>query len=391
MRTLLASLTALFATSAAIAQPTIVQSWTVPPVGTAFIGGLGYDAITDEVWTVDETNDLIQRFTRTGTMTATFAPPVVPGIATPQPIGAAVDQVTGNVWVVDEAEVAYEIDRAGTFTGRSWSTAPAITDASAITIDPSSRTLFVSNDSARVVQEFSLAGVAIGAPISMVAAGSVDPDGIVYNHLTQTFYLGEDTGDQIIEVTRAGALVRTISLVNLPPTNTTVSPEGLDLDTRTGSLFVGSGFSSGRMVFEIGGIVPAPVGSVTPYGAGCPDSGGMNPRATAGSLLQTGRSVDLAVQTTVLAGSNAQAALLFGAGRTSINLGFLGFPACNLLVNPLVTISPLPLNSNRRAGLTLLVPAVPSLVGGRLDVQAALLPDLGPLLSLSNGVEVVIQ
>jgi hypothetical protein len=230
---------------------TIVNSFSVPPLGSAFVGGVDYDPGSDTIWTADETNDIFHQFDRAGNLLQAIPAQSPPGTTlSPQPIGVGVDPLTGNLWVGDEGEYVYEMTPAGVPTGVSWSTQPAVTDVSGVAFDPVTGHIFVSQDSSpQTIVEFDQAGVVL-MTINLAPSGSTDPDGLAYNPITDTFYLGEDANDRIIEVDRTGNWV---GRWNMAPLG--ISPEGLGIDPTTGSLFIGDG-SVTRMVYEVSGIVP---------------------------------------------------------------------------------------------------------------------------------------
>ncbi len=356
-----------------LAAQTVTQSWAF---GGTFLGGVAYDYYSNTIWTIDSSRDEISQYTRGGTLIQTFPAPLM------QVVGGFVHPNTGNLWVVDETEMVFEFTRTGVATGVQWSTAPSITDASAITHDPDSDTIYVSNDSGNVIGEFDLSGASIRR-FNVSGAGSVDADGLVYNPLTQTFYLGEDTGDQIIEVNRLGGLVATFALGGLG-----ISPEGLSVDTRTGSLFIGS--TVGNTLFEVAGIVPACVGSVTEYGQGCPDSGGTVPFASASGCPVRGRSISFGCRysPTITAPLGF---VILDFTRGNANLGPFRAPACTALT-PLFNGAVAPLSIvNGEVGFTVTWPMAP---GNSVNMQFGIFPDFGAgsggslPLALSNGVEV---
>jgi hypothetical protein len=374
------TLLVLAAATASLSAQTIVQSWTLP-YANAFVGGVGLDHITDTVWVVDETNLLITQFTRTGTQLNQFPPPSVPGITGPLPIGVKVHPVTGNLWVVDEAEVVYEMTPAGSLV-RSWSARPTIVDASGIALDVANDRIWIANDSARLLGEFDAAGTSLST-ISLVGAGSSDPDGLAYNPVTDHFYLGEDTGDRVLEVDRTGALVASYPLGTLP-----ISPEGLDVDTRTGTLFIGGGFAQ-RMVFEVAGIAAPVAATATAYGLGCPDSGGAMPVLQASQAPTLGSTVAIAVQ-----GSPSLQTLgwfVIGVTRTPFPLAPFGGGTCVVHNDVLVVTSPF-LTTNGRAGFLLHYPA--GLGAGTYMFSGVFLPDgtaNGIGISVGNGLELAFQ
>lgn len=286
----------LAAAIAPASAQTIVRSWPVTPAGTALIGGVAYDAVLDEIWTANEGTgvDWLQRYSRTGTLLSSIAAPIPPGsnASDPKPVGLDFDPIAGTLWVADGNDWVYEIARDGTPTGLSFPVTPTLGDCAAVAIDPIARTLWVSDDSRNVVAEFARSGAPIRS-LNLRPAGSVDGDGLDFDPLRQTFWLGEDRGDALLEIDTAGALVRRVAVGGLG-----ISPDGVALDTRTGSLFVVDG-SATRTLFELGGVLAAPRGAITAHGRGCPDSGGAIPVLGFSDLAEVGRATDVAVQTSL--------------------------------------------------------------------------------------------
>lgn len=214
------------------------------PYGGPFAGGVGYDAVTDEVIVVDSTSDVVTFLDRTtGAVHGSFP---APNTAI---VGCHVDASTGNIWIGDESETVYECSRSGAVF-RSWSCRPTIVDLSALTVDPCTGNVWISNDSSNIVAEFTASGAPTGNQFS--PQGSTDGDGIAYDPYNRVFYIGEDTSNSVIVVDRSGASVATFSLSSLG-----ISPEGLALDTATGTMLIGNGFVAPIAIYEVAGIMTA--------------------------------------------------------------------------------------------------------------------------------------
>lgn len=345
-----------------------------------FAGGVAYDAVTDEVIVFDETSDIINFYDRaTGAMNLSLPAPRPLGITNSQPIGGHVDIATGNIWVADENEIFYSMDRAGNVL-TAFSTRPAVTDVSALTFDPCTRTIWISNDSANTVTEFD---PVTGAPTgnSFTPQGSVDGDGITYNPVSRTFLMGEDTGDQILEVDRSGTLLNTYPVGP-------ISPEGLALDTVTGTVFVANGFVTPIGVFQVPGIVTAaPTGAVAKYGTAC----GNTSVAVSDWVRDDGQTcAGFQIGYQSAAAPGGQVLVMVGRSRMAIPLSFLGSNctayALGDLASAIVTTSP-----NARAGVTFAIP--PGAAGltvdfwfGDIDISAP-----GIVQGGSQGLELQIQ
>lgn len=145
---------------------------TIPHAGP-FVGAVAYDAVTNEVVVIDQTAVTVTFYDRaTGLQMHQYPAPAS------LPIGGQIDITTGRLWLVGENEIVYEIDRSGIIVG-SWSCAPTINDASALAMDPFTNTIWISNDSAHIVAEFTRTGVATGS--QFVPVGSTDGDGLAYD------------------------------------------------------------------------------------------------------------------------------------------------------------------------------------------------------------------
>jgi len=217
----------------------LVASW---PSSGSFAGGLEYDNATNTVWVVDATDDMVFQYSRIGALLTSFPDPDADAI------GIGVCQLTGMLWIGSQTENMYQVDPLGAVIS-SWSTKPSINDVSGVAVDPITGNIYVSQDSAphRIV-EFDQLGNTIQI-IDLTNSGSTDADGLGYNPITRTFYLGEDTNDLILEVDMSGNLVKSWDMSGLG-----ISPEAVGVDIATGALFIGDG-SITNSVFEVSGII----------------------------------------------------------------------------------------------------------------------------------------
>jgi DNA-binding beta-propeller fold protein YncE len=369
MRT--AGLTVPLLLAAPLLGQTVVN--TIPHLGS-FAGAVAYDAVTNEVVVVDETASTVTFYDRVSHAQVHQYPAPAGSL----PIGAQIDVSTGRLWVVGENEIVYEIDRSGTIV-QSWSCAPTITDASALALDPFSDTVWISNDSANIVAEFTRAGVA--TLNQFTPAGSTDGDGLAYDPVSRTFLLGEDTANQILVVDRTGAQVAVFPVAGLG-----ISPEGLDVDSTTGIVFVGHGLAPSA-VFELAGVLAAPApASVTRFGTPC----GAARLGVSGALRDdgsTGTGTWIGYQGALPAGSP----FLFVVGLAQQNLplaGILSSP-CTAYAFPDVASFFGLTNANRRVGFRL--PAPPgalgvsvTLWGADFDLTSFAIP------SSSDGIQLVV-
>lgn len=304
--------------------------------------------------------------------------PIPTGATSPTPVGCHVDIATGNLIIGDEAEVVYVMDRAGNILSQ-FSTRPTITDLSAVTFDPCTNTIWVSNDSSNIVAEFDLLGTPTGA--SFTPSGSVDGDGITYNPVSRTFLMGEDTGDQILEVDRNGTLLNTYPVAP-------ISPEGLALDTVTGTVFVANGLIAPIAVFTLTNIVTgAPANAVNRYGSVC----GNVSLGVSDWVRDDGASC-AGFQVGYQAAQAPGGLVVFNIGlnRQMIPLAFVNSNCTAYALGDLLGIV-VRTSANGRAGFS--IPLPPNTSGPRLTFWAADV-DLagGPLIpAASDGLEIIVQ
>lgn len=271
------------------------------------------------------------------------------------------------------------MDRAGN-TLSQFSVQPVITDLSALTYDPCSKTIWVSNDSSNIVAEFD---ARTGAPTgnSFMPQGSVDGDGITYNPVTRTFLMGEDTGDQILEVDRQGTL---LGIYATAP----ISPEGLALDTITGTVFVGNGLVTPRAVFEVANIVQAaPAGAVTDYGTAC---GGGNAALSHWVRDDSASCAGFSIGYQSAAAPGGNVLFNIGALRQNVPLSFLGSNCTVYAFGDYGSVL-FTSNANGRVGLDIAVPPGASGFAIRFWFADVDVTSPGIVQGASQGIELVIQ
>src|SRR5690606_29874903 len=276
-------------------------------------------------------------------------------------------------------EVVWEIDRAGNVL-QSWSAQPTIIDASAIAIDPVNGNVWISNDSAHIVAEFTSTGAPTG--VQFTPPGSTDGDGLAYDPYNRVFYLGEDAANQILVLDRSGNLLNTI------PVSAQISPEGVDVDAVTGSVFVVNGLLTPETVYELGGIAnPPPANAVTEYGQSC--SGG---RLDVSSALRDDGVTPMGFWVGYQSPRSPGGTVLINIGlmRTQLPLTVIG-SQCLAYALPELTGVVGTTNSNSRFGFDLAIPpgippgATIMLWGADVDLASLTVP------SSSGGVETVMQ
>jgi hypothetical protein len=169
-----------------------------------------------------------------------------------------------------------------------------------------------------------------------------------------------------------------------------ISPEGLGVDTRTGSIFIGDCLNN-RKIWEVSGIVPACTGVLTRYGSGCRDGGGSTPFLEASDCPSVGGYLGFVEVTS--ASQGAFGIFFFGANRNNISLAGLGAPGCSALADPRWILSVVPVKDGR-APVDVVLPGDPSIRGARIAVHMINFPDSGTnpgQISAPNAIEVTFQ
>lgn len=363
---------ALLLTSTVVGQK-VVQKWLVRegPHGRIVLG-IAYDPGKNEMWVIDDW-DIISRHERTGRRIRTFPVPrhpkssLLPGLV--RTSGVAVDPRTGTAWVADAGLVIYEITPDGAMAGRGWPHAAPW--AVSITRRPETNTIFAAGN--RTIREFTTEGKLIR---SFTVASKVQViDALTYNPTTRTLLLSDTVLDKVFEANLNGKILREWNFSAWAP----VGWHGLALDTRTGSVFM-SDFYRGA-VYEFSGMI-GPCSGITSYGKPCLDRHGVLPSMTASDCPRIGST--FSILTVGGDGALAMAIYAVGSQRASIDLG----KGCTFWTLPLVILPPVTY-LHGRAGVDLPIPALSALRGVRLDFHALLFE--GGTLSVPNGLELTLQ
>ena len=237
----------------ALADLAIVQSW---PVDT-FPGGICYDSDRDHIWLVNNSTGEVREYTRDGTLLETF-----PGdqVGLTWPIGMDFHAGTMNLWIADEynPEKVVECTRDGVFVSE-FSVDAAMEDASGLAIDTDTGNLFVADDNANEVVEWTQAGVEVGRWSSLPCN---DTDSICFLSTEGTLLVGDDTAGVVYKFDTDG--------VQLGMYNTAVllgitGVEGLAYDANTHTVFLAD--SDSDYVYEISGFTTVVAVQTTGWGA----------------------------------------------------------------------------------------------------------------------------
>jgi DNA-binding beta-propeller fold protein YncE len=225
----------------ALADLAIVQSW---PVDT-FPGGICYDSDRDHIWLVNDSTNEVREYSRIGALLGMF-----PGsqVGLVLPIGMDFDAGTTHLWIADEttAEKVVECTREGVFVSE-FSVDAAMQDASGVALDTNTGNLFVADDNAHEVVEWTQAGVEVGRWSTMPCS---DADAICFLSTDGTLLLGDDTAGMVYEFDTSGGLIATYNMGALLGIT---GVEGLAYDANTYNVFLAD--SDSYNVYEISGFV----------------------------------------------------------------------------------------------------------------------------------------
>jgi uncharacterized protein YjiK len=231
-------------TASAVAQLSIVQQWPV----TEFPGGVCYDSDRDHLWTVDDSGNTVREYTRIGAFVSSF-----PGsqVGLSLPIGMDFDAPSGNLWICDESapEKVVETTRNGVLVSE-FSVGNDMQDASGLAINTNNDHLYIADDNASEVVEWTKAGALVGR---WSTSPNGDADSICYIAASNTLLVGDDNGADVYEFTVDGVLLNSWDMI---AELGIAGVEGLSSDPATGNVFLGDS-SSPRTIYEISGFVAA--------------------------------------------------------------------------------------------------------------------------------------
>lgn len=234
----------------AVADLTIVQQW---PVDT-FPGGICYDSDRDHIWLVNNSAGEVREYTRVGGFVGMFLGSLV-GLT--WPIGMDFCPATQNLWICDEynPEKVVECTREGVLV--SWFSVDLVMeDTSGLAYNGNTDHLFVADDNAHEVVEWTTGGVEVGRWSSLPCS---DTDAICYLSTENTLLLGDDGAGMVYEFSLAGGLLETYDMAALLGIT---GVESLAFDAATGTVFLGD--SDTNTIFEIAGFAaPTPVEDAT--------------------------------------------------------------------------------------------------------------------------------
>lgn len=244
MRTILLFCAVLILVSAADAQPTVIRSFPTSTFGSVFPGGLGYDATTDHLWVIDETNKMAYEVTRTGSGVSTIN---LSALGITQPIGAGVDGKGRTLFVAEEInKKIWEIDLVSRAV-ITMTVIGAYNDPSGLDYNPIAHSVIASDDSAGFIHEFDLATM---LPITTLNMKSIagDADGLGCNTYNGLYIIGDDTNALIVEMADDGYVMNKWNT----KTYGIQDPEGVCMDPANGNYFIAM-TNAPDTVYEVAG------------------------------------------------------------------------------------------------------------------------------------------
>jgi uncharacterized protein YjiK len=230
-------LTAL--TGSALGDLAIVQQW---PVDT-FPGGICYDSDRDHIWLVNNSTAQVREYTRTGAYIGMFP---AGQVGLNWPIGMDFCTATNNLWIGDEfsPEQVVECTRAGAQVS-SFSVLGSMQDVSGLAYNPNDDHIFLADDNASEVVEWTSTGGYVGRWSSLPC---VDSDSICYLSTENTLLVGDDTAGMVCKFSVVGVLIETYDMALLLGIT---GVESLAFDAAAGTVFLGD--SDTNIVYEISG------------------------------------------------------------------------------------------------------------------------------------------
>lgn len=268
-----------------------------------------------------------------------------------------IDPLSANLWVGDGRGFVYEVDPQGNGTGRGFLTQPSLTAVATVAWDPDARQILAAQAGTGRVVRFTESGAV--AQVVDLAIGEDRIKRLDWDPAQREFVVAYTDVTTVARFRADGTLSTTIALRPID-----VWPTGICIDRSAGSAFiVDDRINTGR-VHEVSA-VPTPIASdaLRRHGAGCALPGGAVPRLAITAPAVAGGSTIFAVSKP----AEAFAVLLFGIAPLTMNLDFLGAPACDLWTAPWVTIVP---DSGPPARRAVLLPVPPAAVGRELEMQA---------------------
>ncbi|MFG0319074.1 MAG: hypothetical protein ACF8XB_17510 [Planctomycetota bacterium JB042] len=360
-------------TAAAQLPLTLSWSFTDHQAGGNGATGVTQDEISGHIYVIDFSDaNPVHEFDEAGTFLAKF-PTVGCTPSAPSPNDGVWDPQNGSIWMAENSgDVVVEMSQTGACLG-GFAT-PGLTNASGITLDRATQTLFVAETG--TVTQYDKAGNVLGGGFSFSPpTGFNSLSGITSAPPLGNFLITQTLGTSIFEVSPTGALV---SITDLAPFGV-VSTMGIHYNHTEGTLLVVDNLLSTTFVFE-------GLGCAVPTGSGCAGSGGFVPTLDVNGCAHRGATVSVTLSNAL---GGASSVLVAGLVPTSASIGF----GCDLLVAPPSFAIPVPLGGSGPGAGAFTLPGTIPLTSPLVDVHLqAFVADPGvPLgIAATNGLRLPI-
>jgi hypothetical protein len=187
------------------------------PAGLAYVAGLGLFVADSEV---DEApfsrSDNLFRVQLDGSNPVAYSLSTAgPGFITKEPTGLAYDVMNNRLYISDDdLRKVFWVDPNNPTIKLGEFTAPAAADdVEDIAVNPNTGNLYIVNGLSHTIVETTTAGVQVGPTITLPSIIS-DPEALVYDAQSDSFYVGGGFSDNIWRVDRSGNILETIDLLD---------------------------------------------------------------------------------------------------------------------------------------------------------------------------------
>jgi uncharacterized protein YjiK len=213
-----------------------------------FIGGITYDPTTDHLFVADLNGNQVHEVIRTdGALVQSWPMPA----GGSSPVGITYHAPTDHLFYVSEIDNGlHEVTTDGAAVASYAFSAPPAS-VSGCTHNSQTGRLFVVDDLAGDMIESMVDGTVVTV-FDLLAFGIFDADGITYNPIDDTLFVGDDTGRLLFEMNTSATVL--VNLYDLGPFGlATDGVEGLALDAAGERVFIANG--PDRLVYEISGLI----------------------------------------------------------------------------------------------------------------------------------------
>jgi sugar lactone lactonase YvrE len=202
----------------ALAQLTIVQTWTVDTVPE----GICYDSDRDHIWLVNGAGNEVREYDRSGYHVDWYSGEVWD---LTEPCGLCFHEGTGNLWIADSSDPEKIVECSTDGVVVSWfSVDLAMDNIAGLAVNSAAGLLYAADDSASEVVTFTLGGVEVGRWSSLPA---IDIDSICYLPTEDRLLVGDDDAGLVYKFRSDGGFDE---VVDIPASLGFTSVEALTFD-----------------------------------------------------------------------------------------------------------------------------------------------------------------